>query len=46
MPEADIMTFRHRLATQQDIPGIIDLMKLSIEQNMNCLLYTSDAADE
>ena len=32
------MTFRHRLATQQDIPAIIDLMKLSIEENMKTLL--------
>lgn len=38
MPEADTMTFRHRLATQQDIPAIIDLMKLSIEENMKTLL--------
>ena len=32
------MTYRHRLATQQDIPAIIDLMKLSIEENMKTLL--------
>ena len=32
------MTFRHRLATQQDIPAIIDLLKLSIVENMKTLL--------
>jgi len=38
LPQADTMTYRHRLATQQDIPAIIDLMKLSIEENMKTLL--------
>ena len=42
MPEADTMTFRHRLATQQDIPAIIDLMKLSIEENMKTLCLRGD----
>ena len=38
MLEADTITFRHRLAIQQDVPAIIDLMKLSIEENMKMLL--------
>ena len=38
MLKNDIITFRHRLAKQQDIPAIIDLMKCSIEENMKTLL--------
>lgn len=32
------MNFSHRIAAQADIPAIIDLMRLSIEQNMKAYL--------
>ena len=38
------MTFRHRIATQADIPAIVELMGLAIETNMAAFLSAQEVA--
>ncbi|KCZ60609.1 GNAT family N-acetyltransferase [Hyphomonas chukchiensis] len=41
---SETFVFRHRVATEEDIPAIVDLMKASIAENMKAFLSAEEIA--